>query len=109
TAYFILSALGSITLAPTATTTFTVTFAPTATGTRSAVVNIASNDGNGNPFSIQVRGLGVAPGFAVFSGATTTAANARTNGVGTNVFPATAVGSNSTPQTFTIKNVGSAN
>jgi hypothetical protein len=109
TSDFTMSALGATTLPPNATTTFTVTFAPTATGTRSAVVNIASNDGNENPFSIQVRGLGVAPGIAVFTGATTNAANARTNGVGTNVFPATAVGSNSAPQTFTIKNVGSAN
>ena len=45
------------TLAPNATTAFTVAFAPTATGIRRAVVRIASNDGNENPFRIEVRGL----------------------------------------------------
>jgi predicted outer membrane repeat protein len=52
-------ALGATTLAPRATTTFTVTFSPTASGVRSAVVNIASNDANENPFRINVRGIGI--------------------------------------------------
>ena len=58
---FTLSAPGATTLAPDATTTFTVTFAPTAGGARSAVVAIASNDGDENPFEINVSGTGVIP------------------------------------------------
>ncbi|HMJ89446.1 MAG TPA: choice-of-anchor D domain-containing protein, partial [Candidatus Acidoferrum sp.] len=57
---FILGSLGATTLAPQATTAFTVTFSPTTAGTRSAVVNIASNDGDENPFSINVSGVGLA-------------------------------------------------
>jgi uncharacterized repeat protein (TIGR01451 family) len=56
---FTLGALGSATLAPGVTTTFTVTFSPSATGARNAVVAIASNDPNENPFEINVTGNGV--------------------------------------------------
>jgi len=53
---FILGSLGATTLAPNATTTFTVTFAPTAARARAAVVQIASNDADENPFLINVTG-----------------------------------------------------
>ena len=105
---FILSALGAMTLAPNAATTFTVTFAPTFDGVRSAVVAIASNDGDENPFEINVSGLGVGtPEIAVFNGFGTAPANERTDHVGTNVFATTPVGSN-VGQTFTITNFGTA-
>ncbi|HKX62806.1 MAG TPA: choice-of-anchor D domain-containing protein, partial [Verrucomicrobiae bacterium] len=55
---FILGGLGATSLAPNATTTFTVAFSPTATGTRNAFVNVASNDGNENPFRVRVSGVG---------------------------------------------------
>lgn len=55
---FTLGALGATTLATNATTTFTATFAPTAGGSRSATLNIASNDADENPFRINVGGLG---------------------------------------------------
>jgi len=54
------SALGSTTLAPGAITTFTVAFTPTAAGSRSAVLQISSNDANENPFDIALSGTGVA-------------------------------------------------
>jgi hypothetical protein len=54
---FILSPLGVTTLAPNASTTFTVAFSPTTSGTRNAIVNIASNDGNENPFRVRVSGF----------------------------------------------------
>ena len=55
--------LGATTLARNATTTFTVTFVPTVNGVRRAVVSISSNDGDENPFEIQLSGEGtVAPG-----------------------------------------------
>ncbi|MBL9184803.1 MAG: choice-of-anchor D domain-containing protein, partial [Verrucomicrobiaceae bacterium] len=61
------------TLAPGATTTFTVTFSPSATGARSGVINIASNDANENPFRINVGGTGAVASvvFTNFMDATT--------------------------------------
>jgi hypothetical protein len=56
---FTVSAPGAGTLAPNATTTFTVTFSPATGGQRNATVNIASNDGNENPFRINLRGNGL--------------------------------------------------
>ncbi|MFO1481807.1 MAG: choice-of-anchor D domain-containing protein [Verrucomicrobiaceae bacterium] len=53
---FTVGNLGVNSLAPDSTTTFAVIFSPTATGTRSAVLQIASNDANENPFIIQVTG-----------------------------------------------------
>jgi Concanavalin A-like lectin/glucanases superfamily/IPT/TIG domain/Abnormal spindle-like microcephaly-assoc'd, ASPM-SPD-2-Hydin len=80
---------GSATLAPSASTTFTVTFNPTSTGAKSAVVNIASNDADENPFEINVSGTGVI--FAVpellyyrFNGSGTTVPNLASAPVGTN-------------------------
>lgn len=47
------------TLAPGASTTFTVTFKPKAKGTRSGTLKIKSNDANENPFDIQITGFGL--------------------------------------------------
>jgi len=49
------------TLAPNGTTTFSVTFSPSAEGNRSAVVRIASNDPDEDPFDIQLVGTSTAP------------------------------------------------
>ena len=46
------------TLAPNATTTFTVSFSPSAAGARTGVINLASNDADENPFEINVGGTG---------------------------------------------------
>jgi hypothetical protein len=56
---FTLGAPGSTSLAPYDSATFTVTFAPTGLGNRNAVVNIASNDPDENPFQIHVTGKGI--------------------------------------------------
>jgi uncharacterized cupredoxin-like copper-binding protein len=45
-------------LPPGAATTFRVTFKPTVLGTRSATLQINSNDTTRNPFTVQVTGLG---------------------------------------------------
>lgn len=50
-------------LAPGAATSFTVTFSPTAEGTRNAVIEIASNDADENPFEIALAGRTHAVGF----------------------------------------------
>ncbi|MBL9175610.1 MAG: choice-of-anchor D domain-containing protein, partial [Verrucomicrobiales bacterium] len=87
---FVVGPLGATTLAPNATTTFTVTFVPTAGGARRAVVSIASNDGDENPFKIQLSGEGtVAPEIAVFTGSGTALGDEWTNPIGTNVYSGT--------------------
>jgi Abnormal spindle-like microcephaly-assoc'd, ASPM-SPD-2-Hydin len=55
---FVVSALGSNTLASGAAITFTVTFRPSAAGTRRAEIRIASNDVDENPFDIAMTGVG---------------------------------------------------
>lgn len=58
---FTVGALGSTTLIPNATTTFTVTFSPGAAGTRRVALHIASNVvGSKNPYDINLRGNGIA-------------------------------------------------
>jgi hypothetical protein len=58
---FVAANLGGTTLAPAASTTFTVTFTPTARGVRTATLRIASNDANENPFDINLTGTGTHP------------------------------------------------
>lgn len=50
---------------PSGSTTFTVKFTPSAMGSRSAVLHIANNDSNENPFDINLTGTGLAPDIAV--------------------------------------------
>lgn len=45
-------------LAPGASTTFSVTFTPSGTGSRSGGIHVKSNDANENPFDIRVAGVG---------------------------------------------------
>ncbi len=49
------------TLAPGASTSFTVAFTPGAAGSRSAQLHIASNDTDANPFDVALVGTGVIP------------------------------------------------
>lgn len=57
---FSVSALGSTTVAPGASTTFAVSFTPPAAGGRNAAIHIASNvSGSKNPFDIALTGTGV--------------------------------------------------
>lgn len=46
---------------PNGSTTFTVRFAPAIAGSKSAALHIASNDGDENPFDINLTGRGLAP------------------------------------------------
>jgi len=59
---YALGSLGATTLAPGASTSFSVTFSPGAAGSRAAAIHIASNDADENPFDINLTGTGVAPG-----------------------------------------------
>ncbi len=49
------------TIAPGGSTTFSVTFKPTQKGTRTAELQIVSNDKDENPFNLSIRGKGVIP------------------------------------------------
>ena len=53
---FAVGSLGQNSLAPGASTTFSVTFSPAGYGSRSAAIHIASNDGDENPFDVVLTG-----------------------------------------------------
>ena len=57
---FTVSALGSTSVAPGASTTITVTLTAAALGARTAAIHIASDDADENPFDISLSGNGVA-------------------------------------------------
>ncbi len=90
---------------PDGSTSFTVRFAPGGTGTRSASIHIASNDGDENPFDIVLTGTGIgSPEIAVLQPAGTELKD----GVSSKSFGSVVVKSTVT-KTFTIKNAGTAN
>ncbi|MBK8092952.1 MAG: choice-of-anchor D domain-containing protein [Verrucomicrobiaceae bacterium] len=102
-ANFTLGSLSVSSLAAGATTTFTVTFAPGATVTRNAIVRVASNDFDENPFDIAVTGVGVVPEIAIEQPVGTNL----TDGVSTVTYGAVNVGGNVT-QSFTVRNTGAS-
>lgn len=61
---FSVSKLSESSLAPGSRETFKVKFRPSAKGSRSAVIHVASNDANENPFEIKLVGKGVAKAAA---------------------------------------------
>ena len=62
---FTLTTVPSVsTIAPGASATFEITFDPSAIGLRTAIVSIASNDENENPFEFAIQGRGVVNTFA---------------------------------------------
>lgn len=63
---FLVTSAPATSLAAGASTTFSVVFRPVAAGARTADLHISSNDGDENPFDIQLDGTGtVAPDIAV--------------------------------------------
>ncbi|HYF35096.1 MAG TPA: choice-of-anchor D domain-containing protein, partial [Prosthecobacter sp.] len=101
---FVLGELAAGTVAPGQSATFDVTFAPTLLGTRGAVVRIASNDGNENPFDIEVEGTGLAPEVVVEGpdGA------GLTDNAGTVNLGGAVIGNQGAAQTFVIRNAGNS-
>ena len=102
-ANFTLSSLSTTSLAAGGSTTFTVTFAPGATVTRNAIIRVASNDFDENPFDIAVTGSGIAPEIAIEQPAGTNLSD----GTSTTAFGNVAV-AGSVTQTYTVRNVGTA-
>ena len=92
-------------------TTFSVTFTPNSVGAKQATLRVLNNDSDEGSFYVNLAGNGVTPtpDIAVFNGASTAPADERTNNTGTFTFPNTTLGNTSAAQTFTIKNVGTAN
>jgi hypothetical protein len=62
---FTLGSLGATTLVPGAGTTFTVSFTAVSTDNRTAVIHIASNDSDENPFDVSLCGMVPMPEIAV--------------------------------------------
>lgn len=58
---FAISGPALASLAPGAPTTFTITFSPAATGARVAMIHIASDDVDENPFDVALMGTGGVP------------------------------------------------
>lgn len=103
---FIVSTTGmTTTLAPGASTTFSLTFKPAALGSRSATLQIASNDASLNPFEIPLTGTSVTS-IAIANVQQTAGVNL-TSGLSAVDFGAMSVGG-SVKRTFTIKNTGKA-
>ena len=96
-------------LAPGATTTFSLVFTPAALGDRSAVVAIASDDADENPFTFTIQGRGIAPEIGlsgndvvITSGDTTPSADDHTD------FGPIPLAGEAFTRNFTLRNTGEA-
>jgi phosphodiesterase/alkaline phosphatase D-like protein len=99
---FTVGSPGAATLTPGASTTFTVSFAPGGAGTRTAVIHLASNDADENPFDIELTGTGLAPVIAVEQ----PVGSSLTNSSASIHFGSIDIGSASGAFTFTVRNLG---
>lgn len=105
---FTFSQPASNSLAPGASTTFSVTYVPTQAGSHAALLSLASNDFDENPFRIPLTGTAdINPEIAVFNGFSTAPADARTDDQDVVIFPETNTGSSSF-KNYTIKNEGTS-
>lgn len=102
---FTVGTLGATTLAPSASTSFTVRFTPAASGVRHAALHIANSDADKNPFDITLIGTGTAPDIAVQQPAGVNLVD----GTAIIGFGSVSVGFSSAAQTFIITNRGNAN
>lgn len=113
TSYFVVTQPGNTNLAPNASTTFTIKFSPNNTTTRTAKVQIHSNDPNVGNFRIQVEGTGTPTPYPklkltyVDNGGLTEDASTSTPAAPYS-FGTLVTGKSSPTKTFTIQNVGDA-
>ena len=97
------------TIAAAANRTFVVTFNPSAAGLRSAIVTIADNDSNENPYNFTVQGTGsTSPEIQVTEDDGTTDIADTSAAAGDRDFGSAQVSADSVVRTFIIKNVGSS-
>lgn len=103
---FVVTPPTATTLAPGATTTFTVVFKPTAAGTRAALLKVSSTDADENPFDIVLGGSATAskPEIDVFQPSTSPLVDGRTR----KSFGTVKLKRSSIKKSFTIRNTGGA-
>lgn len=102
---FVVTQLSTTSVGAGSTTTFGITFKPTVAGTRSAVLHIASNDADENPFDIALTGISISlPEIAV----TKADGTDLIDGVSKISFGSIYLGSSSSSFAFTVKNTGTA-
>ncbi len=96
-------------VAPAGVTTFTVTFDPSTSGVRTAIVSLANDDADENPFDFVVQGTGLAPEIAVEGNATDIADGDITPSTADHTdFGSAPVSGGQVTRTFTIRNTGTA-
>ncbi|MEQ9406776.1 MAG: choice-of-anchor D domain-containing protein [Fuerstiella sp.] len=106
TSDFIVTSLPTASIAPGGSTTFEITFDPTVTGLRTAMVSIANDDGDENPYTFNIQGYAGPEmdvsglGVSIASGDTTPDETDGTDFVDANVLAGTV------DQIFTISNTG---
>ena len=107
---FSLTQTPSNSIAGSSSTTFQVTFNPTTTGTRSAAISIANNDGDENPYNFSIQGTGTSAPEMDISGNATSITDGDLTPAATDDtdFGSVNVTSGSVEHTFTITNAGSA-
>jgi len=100
---------GSGSIAPSGTATFVVRCTPSGTGDRTATVSIASDDGDEDPYTFDVRATGIAPeidvkgnGVSIPDGDTSPRTADDTD------FGSVDIVGGTNPNTFTISNSGAA-
>ncbi len=106
---FSVTAMPSSPVTGSGTTTFAVTFAPTAFGVRTAVMSVANNDSDENPYNFTIQGTGVAPEIDVQGNAVSIVDGDSTPTVADwTDFGTTDVNTGGVIRTFTINNTGTA-
>ena len=110
TSDFSLTQTPSGSIAGSGSTTFQVTFNPTTTGTRSATISIANNDGDENPYNFSIQGTGTsAPEMDVSGNANSIAdGDVAPSTTDDTDFGSVDITAGSAEHTFTITNTGSA-
>ena len=103
-AMFVVGTQPTTPVTPTGTSTFTITFTPASLGAKTAIVTIANDDSDENPYTFDLTGTGVAPEINVRQGSTDLL-----DGTGSHSFGSLVVGSNSGAITFTVDNLGTSN
>jgi hypothetical protein len=53
-------------VAASGSTTFTIAFSPSVNGPRHAIVSIANDDGDENPYTFAIQGTGISEGFKIY-------------------------------------------
>lgn len=96
-----------------ASTTFVITFTPTAAGTRTAIISIANNDSDENPYTFLVQGNGVVVPLVDINikclGVSIPDNSNFPSGLNGTAFGAATVGSTTVVRIFTIENLGTTN